>query len=117
MYMGVKVTTYNAIYDDRVKVGAAIGIPHWWAPPNGLWCTIDVVQPELEFLVGVVFDDGGVVDTWWYYCEDRELKEIGSKDCVLFRSWYLGSSWVVVLSSSKDMVLSHATKFCNNTEN
>jgi len=28
MYMGVEVTTYNAIYDDRVKVGAAIGIPH-----------------------------------------------------------------------------------------
>jgi hypothetical protein len=33
---------------------------------------------------------------------------------VLLRNWYLGSGWVVVLSSSEDMVLSHAPKFCTN---
>jgi hypothetical protein len=38
-------------------------------------------------MVGVVLDDGGVVDTSWYYREDRELKEIGSKDCVLFHNY------------------------------
>jgi hypothetical protein len=54
------------------------------------------------------------VDVWWYYREDRELKDIGSKGCVLLRNWYLGSRWVVVLSSSEDMVLSHALKFCTN---
>jgi len=55
-------------------------------PPNGLWCTIDEVSPKFEFLVGVVLDDSGAVDIWWYYHEDRELKEIGSNDCVLLRS-------------------------------
>jgi hypothetical protein len=34
-------------------------------------------------MVGVVLDDGGVVNACWYRHEDRELKEIGSKDCVL----------------------------------
>jgi hypothetical protein len=76
----------------------------------------DVVWPEPEFLIRVVLDDNGVVDAWWYRREDRELKDIGSKDCVLFCNWYLGSRWAVVLSSSKDMVLSHAPKFCNNTK-
>jgi hypothetical protein len=28
LYMGVKVTACNGIYDDGVKVGAAIGVPH-----------------------------------------------------------------------------------------
>jgi hypothetical protein len=28
VYMGVEVTIYNGIYDDGVKVGAAIGVPH-----------------------------------------------------------------------------------------
>jgi len=51
----------------------------------------------------------------WYHCEDPELKEIGSNDCVLLRSWYLGLNWVVMFSSSEDMVLSHAPKFCSNT--
>jgi hypothetical protein len=69
-----------------VKVNVTIGVPHWWAPPNGLWCTIDVVLFELEFLVGVVLDDGGILDAWWYYREDREFKKFGSKDCVLFCS-------------------------------
>jgi hypothetical protein len=32
--MGVEVTIYNGIYDDGVKVGAAIGVPHWLTPPN-----------------------------------------------------------------------------------
>jgi hypothetical protein len=27
-YMGVKVTTYNRIYGDGVKVGAATSVPH-----------------------------------------------------------------------------------------
>jgi hypothetical protein len=66
-------------------------------------------------MVGVVLDDGGVVDAWWYRREDYELKKICSKDCVLFHNWYLGY-WTVELSSSKDMVLSHAPKFCNNTK-
>jgi len=57
------------------------------------------------------------VITWWYRCEDRELKDIGSKGCVLLRNWYLGFGWVVVLSSSsEDMVLSHAPKFCDSTQ-
>jgi len=28
VYMGVEVTTYNRIYGDGVKVGAATGVPH-----------------------------------------------------------------------------------------
>jgi hypothetical protein len=28
VYMGVEVTTCSGIYDDGVKVGAAIGVPH-----------------------------------------------------------------------------------------
>jgi hypothetical protein len=28
VYMGVMVTTYNEIYSDGVKVGAAAGVPH-----------------------------------------------------------------------------------------
>jgi len=28
VYMGVEVIVYNEIYDDGVKVGAAIGVPH-----------------------------------------------------------------------------------------
>jgi hypothetical protein len=28
VYMGVKVTACSGIYDDGVKVGAAIGVPH-----------------------------------------------------------------------------------------
>jgi hypothetical protein len=35
VYMGVEVTTCSGIYGDGVKVGAAIGIPHWLTPPNG----------------------------------------------------------------------------------
>jgi hypothetical protein len=46
------------------------------------WC--NVTKPE--FLVGVVLDDGGVVDVWWYRHENHELKKIGSNDYVLFRS-------------------------------
>jgi hypothetical protein len=64
--------------------------------------------------MGVVLDDDGDVDAWWYRREDRELKDIGSKGCVLLHNWYLGSEWVVVLSSSENMVLSHAPKFCTN---
>ncbi len=30
---------------------------------------------EPEFLVGVVLDDNGAVDAWWYRREDRELKK------------------------------------------
>jgi len=33
-----------------------------------------------------MLDDGGAIDIWWYRCEDRELKEISSNDCVLLRS-------------------------------
>jgi hypothetical protein len=58
----------------------------------------------------------GVVDAWWYRREDHELKDIGSKGCVLLRNWYLGSRWVVVFSSFEDMVLSHAPKFCDSTQ-
>jgi hypothetical protein len=43
VYMGVKVTTYNGIYGDSVKADAAVSIPHWLTPPNGFWCTINVV--------------------------------------------------------------------------
>jgi hypothetical protein len=28
VYMGVEVTACNKIYDDGVKVGAAVGVPH-----------------------------------------------------------------------------------------
>jgi hypothetical protein len=28
VYMGIDVTACNGIYNDRVKVGAAIGVPH-----------------------------------------------------------------------------------------
>jgi hypothetical protein len=28
VYMGVEVTTCNEIYDDGVKVGATLGVPH-----------------------------------------------------------------------------------------
>jgi len=73
-----------------------------------------VVLLEPEFLVGVVLDDNGDVDIWWYHCEDHEFKEIGSNDCVLFHSWYLGYNWAVMFSSSEDMVLSHAPKFGSN---
>jgi hypothetical protein len=55
------------------------------------------------------------MNAWCYHHENRELKEIGSKDYVLLHSWYLGSGWAVVLSSFEDMVLSHAPKFCDNT--
>jgi hypothetical protein len=55
------------------------------------------------------------VDALWYRREDRELKDIGSNGCGLLRNWYLGSKWVVLLSSSEDMVLSHAPKFCDST--
>jgi hypothetical protein len=60
--MGVEVTACNGIYADGVKVGATVNVPHWLTPPNGLWCTIDVVWPEAEFLVGVVLDDSGAMD-------------------------------------------------------
>jgi len=40
--------------------------------------------------VGVVLDDDDAVEALWYRREDRELKEIGSKDVVLLRSSYLG---------------------------
>jgi hypothetical protein len=43
VYMGVEVTTCNRIYGDGMKIGAAIGVPHLLTPPNGLWCTINVV--------------------------------------------------------------------------
>jgi hypothetical protein len=36
VYMGVKVTACNEIYDDGVKAGAAICVPHSLNPPNGL---------------------------------------------------------------------------------
>jgi hypothetical protein len=104
----------NEIYGDIVKVGVTAGVPHLLTLPNELWCTIDVVWPKPKFLVGVVQDDGDAIDTWWYCHEDHEFKEIGSKDCVLLHSWYLGSGWAIMLSSSKDLVLSHAPKFCNN---
>jgi len=67
-------------------------------------------------MVGVVLDDGGAVNVWWYRREDRELKEVGSNDYVLLHSWYLGYGWAIVLSSSKDMVLSNAPKFGSNIE-
>jgi hypothetical protein len=34
VYMGVKVTAYNRIYGDSVKVGAIIGVPNLLTPPN-----------------------------------------------------------------------------------
>jgi hypothetical protein len=37
-------------------------------------------------MVGVVLDDSGIIDAWWYCREDHELKEIGSNDCVLLCS-------------------------------
>jgi hypothetical protein len=37
-------------------------------------------------MLGVILDDGGIVDAWWYRREDHELKEIASKDGVLLRS-------------------------------
>jgi hypothetical protein len=40
----------------------------------------------LEFLKGVVLNDGGAVDAWWYCREDRELKKNGSNDFVLLHS-------------------------------
>jgi hypothetical protein len=58
---------------------------------------------------------------WWWCCGclvvpswGRELKDIGSKGWVLLRNWYLGSGWIILFSSSEDMVLSHAPKFCTN---
>jgi hypothetical protein len=36
VYMGVKVMAYSGIYDDDVKVGVAIGVPHLLTFPNGL---------------------------------------------------------------------------------
>ncbi len=36
VYVGVEVTAYNGIYDDGVKAGIVIGVPHWLNPPNGL---------------------------------------------------------------------------------
>jgi hypothetical protein len=36
VYMGVEVTVCNKIYDDGVKAGAVIGVPHLLTPPNGL---------------------------------------------------------------------------------
>jgi hypothetical protein len=44
------------------------------------------VQPEPEFLIGVVLDDDDVVDALWYRREDRELKDIGSNGCGLLRN-------------------------------
>jgi hypothetical protein len=70
------------MYGDGVKASAATGVLHWLSPPNGLWCTIDVMELEPKFLVGVVLDDSGIVEVWWYHREDREFKEIGSNDCV-----------------------------------
>jgi len=113
--MGVEITAWNGVYGDGVKVGTAIGVPHWLTPPNGLWCIVIVVYPEPKFLVGVVLNDDGAVDTWWYLREDRELKKIDSKDCVLLQNWYLGSGRAVMLSSSEDMVLFHALKCCDST--
>jgi hypothetical protein len=43
VYMGVEEMVCNVIYADGVQVDVAIGVPHWLTPPNGLWCTIDVV--------------------------------------------------------------------------
>jgi len=28
VYMGVEVTAWSSIYDDGVKAGAAVGVPH-----------------------------------------------------------------------------------------
>jgi hypothetical protein len=36
VYMGVEVTACNGVYDDGVKIGVAIGVPHLLTPPNGL---------------------------------------------------------------------------------
>jgi hypothetical protein len=43
VYMGVEVTACSGIYGDGVKAGAPAGVPHWLTPPNGLWCTANVV--------------------------------------------------------------------------
>jgi hypothetical protein len=43
VYVGVEVTACNGIYDDGVKGGATVGVPHWLTPPNGLWCVVDIV--------------------------------------------------------------------------
>jgi hypothetical protein len=61
VYMGVKVTAWNGIYGDSVKIGAVIGVPHLWTPLNGFRCIVDVMEfeLELEFMVGVVLNDGG----------------------------------------------------------
>ncbi len=41
--MGVEVTTCSEIYDDGVKAGAIVGVPHLLTPLNGLSCIIDVM--------------------------------------------------------------------------
>jgi hypothetical protein len=41
--MGGEVAAYNRIYNDGMKAGAVTGVPHWLTPPNGFWCTIDVM--------------------------------------------------------------------------
>jgi hypothetical protein len=41
--MGVEVMACSGIYGDGVKASATTSVPHWLTPPNGLWCTIDVI--------------------------------------------------------------------------
>jgi hypothetical protein len=36
VYMSVEVMTCNGIYDDGVKAGATVGVPHLLTPPNEL---------------------------------------------------------------------------------
>jgi len=36
VYMGVDIMTCSRIYNDGMKAGAVVGIPHYLTPPNGL---------------------------------------------------------------------------------
>ncbi len=71
-------------------------------------CPEPDVDPEP--LVGVVLDEDGVVEAWPYRREGRVLNEIGTNGCGLLRRWYRGAGWELELSSSEDMVLSHAPR-------
>jgi hypothetical protein len=44
------------------------------------------MEPKPEFLIRIILDDDGAINAWWYRREDCELKDIGSKDCVLLHN-------------------------------
>jgi hypothetical protein len=57
-------------------------------PPSFNFSQLDFVEPSSGFhpVTWERVNDGGVVDVSWYHREDREIKEIGSNDYVLFCS-------------------------------